>query len=128
MKPSKFQFKIECFVPSSSLLEIVWKDGILLGCNEPRFFWGHPEYIILPDPTEEMWQAFYHLLKTLDVKNWDKFYNSLDIIDGQGWTFRIRFKDIHRTIEGINSYPCGYEELYKGIDVLSSGFLTNTED
>lgn len=128
MSPTKFQFKIEGFVPSPSLLDIVWKDGKLLGYDEPQYFYQEPEYVELPEPTEEMWHEFYQLLKKLNVKNWDKFYDSPDILDGKAWTFRIRFKEIHRTIEGVNCYPDGYIELYNGINRLSQGFLGEYED
>lgn len=128
MKPSKFQFKIEGYVPSSLLLEIVWKDGELLGYDEPWYLYQKPVYVKLPTPTDEMWQAFYHLLNTFHIQAWEKLYMDPDICDGNGWTLRIRFKDIHRTIDGINFYPEGYEELYAGIDALCGGFLSNTKE
>ena len=62
----------------------------------------------------------------------------MHILDGGGWIFKIRFKDINRSIRGDNDEPQAIvlngirvlpkQVLHKAIEELSSGVLTKVMD
>lgn len=113
-------------VPAGSFIEIIWKNGILWGASEPRLLFP-TKYELLPTPTETMWNDLYLTMKQIHLQQWERWYMNTDIFDGTAWEFRIRFKEIHRTIEGVNAYPEQYGLLHHQLNRLSSGYLDNTE-
>ena len=130
--PSKLDFRIESYPPVSSCRGVYLNDNDLLVYNSffENLFPSYEYWTKVPEPSQEMWDQFYNILSDINVKKWDKRYEER-LLDGYGWIFRIRFRDIHRTIKGFNSSPsdifiCGarvnpLDELVYAINELTSG-------
>ena len=145
MRPSKLHFQEYGHMPHAGYGLIIKQDklyayhSILGNNNEPesREMGGNP-LVEVPEPSEKMWDDFYQILCDIKVKEWSKSYVNMHILDGGGWIFKIRFKDINRSIRGDNDEPQAIvlngirvlpkQVLHKAIEELSSGVLTKVMD
>lgn len=143
-RPSRLHFQLQSFVPGPYAGHGLWlREGELyayyadLGPNELPIletYNGVSPLVRVPEPTEEMWDRFYDALIKIRVKNWKKEYLNHFILDGGGWYFKVRFRDIYRSVSGMNADPDEFINgegehivpmtvLEEAIDDLSSGMF-----
>lgn len=143
-RPSLLHFQSHTFVPGPYAGHGLWlREGELyvyyadLGPSEMPIietYNGVNPLVRVPEPTQEMWDRFYEALTEIRVKEWKKEYMNHFILDGGGWYFKVRFRDIYRSVSGMNADPEEFvnatgelvapmEVLEEAIDELSSGLF-----